>query len=106
MHFVSFSFILFYIYILWCTSIYLLFHYLGQRNNGHEDNQEIHLKFDFKRTSCIDEMDSKKDMDDENLPLEMRRLIDHENKQILPYQEIIEVINLGSNEEKKEVKST
>ena len=43
-------------------------------------------------------------MDDEALPLEMRRLIDQENKQILPYKEEIEVINLGNNEEKKEVK--
>ena len=43
-------------------------------------------------------------MDDEALPLEMKRLIDQENKQILPHQEEIEVINLGNNEEKKEVK--
>ena len=43
-------------------------------------------------------------MDDETSHLEIMRLIDHENKQILPHQDIIEVINLGSNEEKKEVK--
>ena len=43
-------------------------------------------------------------MDDEALPFEMRRLIDQENKQILPHQEEIEVINLGNSEEKKEVK--
>ena len=43
-------------------------------------------------------------MDDENLPPEMMRLIDHENKKNLPYQEVIEIINLGSNEENKEVK--
>ena len=40
----------------------------------------MHSKFDFERTSCIDEIDSKKDMDDETLPLEMKRLIDQENK--------------------------
>ena len=34
----------------------------------------------------------------------MKRLIDQENKQTLPYQEEIEVVNLGNNEEKKEVK--
>ena len=34
----------------------------------------------------------------------MRRLIDQENKQILPHQEATEVINLGNNEEKKQVK--
>ena len=73
-------------------------------NNKHEDNQEINLKFDFERTSYTDEIDSEEDMDDETLSLEMMRLIDYENKQILPHQEVTEVINLGSNEEKKEVK--
>ena len=43
-------------------------------------------------------------MDDEALPFEMKRLNDQENKQILPHQEEIKVINLGNNEEKKEVK--
>ena len=54
--------------------------------------------------SCNDEIDSQEDMDDETLPREMKRLIDHESKQILPHQEVVEVINLGSDEEKKEVK--
>ena len=43
-------------------------------------------------------------MDDDTLPLEMMRLIDHENKQILSHQEVNKVINLGSNEERKNVK--
>ena len=73
-------------------------------NNEHEDNQEIQSKFDFERMPCIDYNDSREFMDDETLALEMRRLIDQENKQILPQQEEIEVINLGKNEEKKEVK--
>ena len=54
--------------------------------------------------SCTDEIDFEEDMDDETLPLEMMRLIDYKNKQILPHQEVIEIINLGSNEENKEVK--
>ena len=49
--------------------------------------------------------DSKEYMDDENLPLKMRRLIDQESKKILLHQEEIGVINLGNHEEKKEVKS-
>ena len=44
---------------------------------------------------CIDDTDFEEYMDDEALPFEMRRLIDQENKQILPHQEQIEVINLG-----------
>ena len=55
-------------------------------NNEHKDNQEIHSKFDFERMLCIEKNDSEEDMDDETLPLEMMRLIDHENKQILPHQ--------------------
>ena len=54
--------------------------------------------------SYTDDNDSKEYIDDETLPLEMRRLIDQENKQILPHQKEIEVINLGNNEGKKEVK--
>ena len=49
-------------------------------NNEHDDSQEIQSKFDFERMSCNDENDFGKDMDDETLPLEMKRLIDQENK--------------------------
>ena len=73
-------------------------------NNEHKDNQEIQSKFNFERMSCTDDIDSDECIDNEALPLEMRRLIDQENKLILPHQEEIEVINLGNNEEKKKVK--
>ena len=73
-------------------------------NNEHEDNQETQSKFYFERMSCIDDTDFEEYMDDEAFSIEIRRLIDQENKQILPHQEEIEVINLGSNEENKEVK--
>ena len=49
-------------------------------NNEHEDNLEIKSEFDFERMSCIDNTDSEEYMDDEALPPEMRRLIDHEYK--------------------------
>ena len=61
----------------------------------------MHLKINFERTSCTNEIYLKEDMDDETLPLEMMRLIDQQNKQILPHQKVTEVINLGSNEETK-----
>ena len=73
-------------------------------NNEHEVNQEKPLKFDFEQMPCIDDNDSEEHMDNETLALEMKRLIDQESKHILPNQEEIEVINLGNNEEKKEVK--
>ena len=45
-------------------------------------------------------------MDDELylLKVEMMRLIDNENTQILPYQDVTKIINLGSDKEKKKVK--
>ena len=49
-------------------------------NNEHEDDQETQQKFDFERIPCTDDNDSEEYMDDEALPLEMRRLIDQENK--------------------------
>ena len=39
-----------------------------------------------------------------NLPPEMLRLLTMEDKQILPHQEVTELVNLGTNDEKKEVK--
>ena len=44
-------------------------------------------EFNFEIMSYTDDNDSKEYIDDETLPLEMRRLIDQENKQILPHQE-------------------
>ena len=91
MYFVSFPFILF-IYIFLGARPYTLYFITLARclNNKHEDNQELHSKFDFERMLCIDENDSEENMDDETLPFEMRKLIDHENKQILPHQKVTE----------------
>ena len=58
-------------------------------NNEHVDNQEIQSKFDSERMSCNNENDSEEDIDDETSPLEMRRLIDQENKQILPHKRLL-----------------
>ena len=102
-HFHSFIILL---YIFLGVNPYTLYFITLARclNNEHEDNQEIQPEFDFESMPCTDDIDSKECMDDEALPIEMRRLIDQENKKILPYQEKIEVINLGKNEENKEVK--
>ncbi|XWS53974.1 hypothetical protein CRYUN_Cryun10bG0047500 [Craigia yunnanensis] len=43
-------------------------------------------------------------MDDSILSPELLRLVEAEDKQILPHQEVTEVINLGNEEIKKEVK--
>ena len=106
-HFIlSFHLFFIYIYIFLVAHLYSFYFITLTRclNNEDDDNQEIQPKFNFKRMSCTNENDSKEDMDDETLPLEIKRLIDQENKQILPHQEVTKVINLGNNEEKKEVK--
>ena len=108
MSFSFYSFILFILYmnIFFDAYPYTIYFITLARcfNNEHEDNQEIQSKFDFERMQCTDDNDSEEYMDNETLPLEMKRLIDQENKQILPLQEETEVINLGNNEEKKEEK--
>ena len=43
-------------------------------------NQEIQPKFNFERMPCTDDTNSDECIDDEALPLEMRRSIDEENK--------------------------
>ena len=100
----SFPFILYYLFLL---HIHIFFPFIALPkclNNEHKDNQEIHLKLDFERTSCTSEIDSEEYVDDETLSLEMMRLIDNENTQILPYQDVTKIINLGSDKENKEVK--
>ncbi|GAU46526.1 hypothetical protein TSUD_402560 [Trifolium subterraneum] len=42
--------------------------------------------------------------EDEEIPDEIRRLLDQEKRAIQPHKEVIEFINLGSEEEKKEIK--
>ena len=43
-------------------------------------------------------------MEDDNLPLDMLRLVAQDEKQILPHQEVTKAINLGTEEERREVK--
>ena len=73
-------------------------------NNEHKDHKISLSNFNFERTSYISETDLEKDIDKSDLPLEMLRLLTMKDKQILPYQEVTELVNLGTDNEKKEVK--
>ena len=73
-------------------------------NNEHKDHKISLPNFDFERTSYISEIDLEEDIDESDLPSEMQRLLAMEDKQILPHQEVIELVNLGMDNEKKEVK--
>ena len=43
-------------------------------------------------------------MENDDLPPDLLRLVEQDERQILPHQEITEAINLGTEKEKKEVK--
>ena len=43
-------------------------------------------------------------MENDDLPSDLLRLLEQDERQILPHQEITEAINLGIEEKKKEVK--
>ena len=43
-------------------------------------------------------------MKNDDLPPDLLRLVERDERQILPHQEITEAVNLGTEEEKKEVK--
>ena len=43
-------------------------------------------------------------MDESDLTPKVQRLLTMEDKQILPHQEVTELVNLGTDDEKKEVK--
>ena len=73
-------------------------------NNEHKDHKISFSDFNFERTSYISETDFEENMDESNLPPKMLRFFTMEEKQILPHQEVTELINLGTKDEKKEVK--
>ena len=73
-------------------------------NNEHKDHKISLSNFDFERTSYINETDFEEDMDESDLPLKVQRFLTMEDKQILPHQEVTELVNLGTNDEKRKVK--
>ena len=51
--------------------------------------------------SYISETDLEENIDESDLPPKMQRLLAMEDKQILPHQEVTELVNLGMDDEKK-----
>ena len=73
-------------------------------NNEHENDSANRQGFDFERVVYVDEFSDEEDMENDDLPLNLLRLVNQEERQILSHQEITKVVNLGTEEEKKEVK--
>ena len=73
-------------------------------NNEHENDSASGQEFDFERVVYTGELGNEEDMEDDYLRSDSLRLLKQDERQILPYQEITEAINLGTEEERKEVK--
>ncbi|XP_022751308.1 uncharacterized protein LOC111300005, partial [Durio zibethinus] len=100
----SFSFLHFLAIPFLCANILSILPFCRVSNNEHEDNHGINLGFDFENLIHVDELDSEEDSDNYTLPLDLLKLIEHEDKPIEPHQEITESVNLGDGENKREVK--
>ena len=73
-------------------------------NNEHENDSANGQKVDFKRVVYASEFSNEDDMEDDDLPPDLLRLVEQDERKISPYQEVTETINLGIEEERKKVK--
>ena len=73
--------------------------------NDEHKNHKISLPdFDFERSSYINEPNFEEDIDESDLAPKMLRLLTMKYKQIWPHQEVTELVNIGIDDEKREVK--
>ena len=86
---------------LYCTLFSLTY---KCKNNEHENDSANGQGFDFERIVYADEFGNDEDMEDNDLSSNLLRLVEQDERQILPHQEITEAVNLGIEEGKKEVK--
>ena len=70
-------------------------------NNKHENNQVENQGVDFERVMYTDEFGSDEDTKEDVLPSDLKRLVEVEERKILPHQETTENVNLGTEEMKK-----
>ncbi|XP_017972475.1 PREDICTED: uncharacterized protein LOC108661106 [Theobroma cacao] len=74
-------------------------------NNEHEDNLDNNLNIDFEMIPNVDTLKNEEEAEDYGLPPDLSRMLEQEEKKILPHQELAEIINLRNGKEKKKVKS-
>ena len=73
-------------------------------NNEHQNDSANDQRVDFERVVYVGELGNEEDMEDDDLPPDLLRLVAQEKRQILPYQKTTETVNLGVEREKKEMK--
>ena len=101
MHFLSMSLhscpiLSFFSYI---NSLPILYHFpltCRYPNNEHENDSVNGQGFDFERVVCDSELGNEEDIEDDDLPPDLLRLVEQDERQILPHQEITEAVNLGT----------
>ena len=86
---------------LYCTFFSLI---CRCQNNEHENDSINREGVDFERVVYVGEFGNDEDMEDNDLPSDLLRLVEQDERQILPHQEIMEAVNLGTEEGKREVK--
>ena len=74
------------------------------QNNEHENDSTNGQGFDFERVVYTDEFGNDEDMEDNDLPSNLLRLDEQDKRQILSHRDITKAINLGTEEERREVK--
>ena len=65
------------------------------------DNSYAIASYDFKNP--INQAEDEGE-DDHEVPGELARLLQHEERAIRPHEELVETVNLGTREDRKEVK--
>ena len=73
-------------------------------NNEHENGSANGQGFDFEKVVYAGELGNEEDMEDDDLPPDLLRLVEQDERKISPHQEVTKAINLGAEEERKEVK--
>ncbi|XP_039044061.1 uncharacterized protein LOC120183431 [Hibiscus syriacus] len=61
-------------------------------------------KIDFELPICQGEIEGYDNDEGSDLPFELLKMVEREDKQIMPHEEPFEILNLGSEEDKNEIK--
>ena len=64
-------------------------------NNEHENDFANGQGFDFEWVVYADKLGNEEDTKDDDLPPDLLRLVEQDERQIVPHQEIMEAVNLG-----------
>ena len=73
-------------------------------NNEHENDSVNGQRVDFERVVYASEIGNEEYIKNDDLPPDLLRLVEQDERQTLPHQEITEAINLRTEEERKKDK--